>query len=52
MATSGYVEIMEQYKQARRSGRENDADALLKKARELHRKGKVSREEFEAGAYI
>lgn len=49
---SNYVKIMEQYKRARRSGREQDAKALLEKAREIARSGKASDDEMVAGGYI
>ena len=49
---SNYVKIMEQYKIARRAGRKEDANALLKKAREMVRNGEPSEDEITAGAYI
>jgi hypothetical protein len=49
---SDYVKIMEQYKIARRGGREDDAKALLEKARKLAKSKKVTEDEMIAGAYI
>jgi len=49
---SDYVKIMEQYKIARRGGRDDDAKALLEKARKLAKDKKVSEDEMIAGAYI
>lgn len=49
---SEYVKMMEQYKIARRSGREADAKALFEKARKMVADKKVSEDEMIAGAYI
>jgi len=49
---SNYVKVMEQYKIARRAGRDDDARALLEKARKMVKAKKVSEDEMIAGAYI
>ncbi len=49
---SEYIKLMESYKIARRSGREDDAKALFLKMRKLAREKKVSSSDFEIGGYM
>lgn len=49
---SNYVMLMEARKRALRKGDGEMANALLLKIRQLVKSGKVSEEEFVAGAYI
>jgi hypothetical protein len=49
---SDYVMLMEARKRALREGDEATAEELLKSIRTLARSGKVTEEEFLAGAYI
>ena len=47
-----YVKLMQQYKIARKSGREADAKALFLKMRKLARAKKVDPTAFDVGAYL
>ena len=49
---SEYVKLMENYKIARRSGREKDAKALFLKMRKLAKEKKVSPTDFDIGGYM
>lgn len=49
---SKYVELMGARKMALRKGDEEKAAKLLESARQLAKEGKVSEDEFIAGAYI
>jgi len=49
---SNFVKIMEARKMALKKGENEKAQALMNKARELAREGKVSEKEFQASLYL
>lgn len=49
---SNFVKLMEARKMALKKGDDEKAQALMTKARELAREGKVSAEEFQASLYL